>query len=528
MARGGASPGVLPPLACGLLLAVGAGAAAGALWPGADSLLWNVPTRGTVAAPPRPQLGARRWTPRPHDVADSEAPLASAPRAVHLTPLAGPVLTAAAAAHPSTAAPAPWWAPFVGCAAAAAAAVALRRGARPPPPEPPLISILATSGTKEALAIKRQLNAAYWAFCYRLNEALWELPFEFSDLETVATESRVQGCRMLLEFETEGDVEYSYWPQGIWEATAPAGHTTLTREEVLKFVTDIKRVKVTDFAPGYTAADTKAAAAEVRHQPAFCQAILFMATVFAEKFIRSAFFYNEENRSAGRRVARKVLEQLVEEAGYLKTFPVHVMRTFVRVKYKYDWDHEHPEFEHDSDDEEAFRQDFEAMADEDKASLEDLKLREYEENLVRDGVPNVEDLPRPTGKGTVITPAIKWLIERKMASTDDVDNFDWWERGEQPKMDGKHFYPDEKEEREEEAAMQQEQQPQPQPLEPQQQQQQRPQQPGQAKPKAKARPKPKPKEKTGGFNYDALRDMEYRMDEEQPSADKRKAQEAQY
>lgn len=30
------------------------------------------------------------------------------------------------------------------------------------------------------------------------------------------------------------------------------GHTTLTREEVLKFVTDIKRVKVTDFAPGYT------------------------------------------------------------------------------------------------------------------------------------------------------------------------------------------------------------------------------------------------------------------------------------
>lgn len=34
--------------------------------------------------------------------------------------------------------------------------------------------------------------------------------------------------------------------------------------------------------------------------------------------------------------------QLVEEAGYLKTFPVHVMRTFVRVKYKYDWDHEHP------------------------------------------------------------------------------------------------------------------------------------------------------------------------------------------
>lgn len=28
------------------------------------------------------------------------------------------------------------------------------------------------------------------------------------------------------------------------------------------------------------------------------------------------------------------------------------------------------------------------------------------------------------------------------ASTDDVDNFDWWERGEQPKMDGKHFYPD--------------------------------------------------------------------------------------
>lgn len=34
------------------------------------------------------------------------------------------------------------------------------------------------------------------------------------------------------------------------------------------------------------AADTKAAAAGVRHQPAFCQAILFMATVFAEKFIR--------------------------------------------------------------------------------------------------------------------------------------------------------------------------------------------------------------------------------------------------
>lgn len=85
-----------------------------------------------------------------------------------------------------------------------------------------LQALLGASGTKEALAIKRQLNAAYWAFCYRLNETLWELPFEFSGQPTAPAPGacllrRWSGALRRLRFSVDGLIESDlhYLPRGV-------------------------------------------------------------------------------------------------------------------------------------------------------------------------------------------------------------------------------------------------------------------------------------------------------------------------
>jgi len=224
-----------------------------------------------------------------------------------------------------------------------------RRRGRPgaPPPTPSIF--LTTTAKPSKQSWRASLNGAYWAVCYHAYQAVWDRDYAYPSLDEVLTTARVDGLKMLLEYLEEEGTEYTYWPEGIWEAKSPEGITTIARKRVLDIIPELRAPPVGEFAPGCSEADLVAAAARVRNHPALCYAVAFMGLTFAEYLIRNLHVRSLTARSDARRLVADAVTRLAKDAGYQDLFPIDVMRAWVRIKYRYDFNDLYPEWRGDPD-----------------------------------------------------------------------------------------------------------------------------------------------------------------------------------